>query len=228
MILHHYDNKSEKLEKALIKYLHGMEKSLIEKYGSDKTRSIIRQAKASYPEIITKMPFFNTPMYDSLIVLSSKMMALKKGMKYENICTEEFIAFSMETLETESARIPKFLRNLQGRLFVSKIFRPALKKVAKSASVNGWPTELIDGNKETNYDMKICTKECQMVNFVRSIGEEDMISYCAFSDFANAESLGYGLKQTSTIDSGVCTFSFSKKGEVAWPEAYIKVKSRNQ
>jgi len=67
--------------------------------------------------------------------------------------------------------------------------------------------------------MKVCTKDCQMVNFMCSVGEEDMIPYCSMADFTNAEALGFSLKQTSTYDSGVCTFCFNKKGKVYWPEA---------
>ena len=63
------------------------------------------------------------------------------------------------------------------------------------------------------FNMKVSTRNCQMVQFMVSVGEEDLIPYCSFADFANAESMGLGLKQTSTIDSGVYSFCFSKKGE---------------
>ena len=35
--------------------------------------------------------------------------------------------------------------------------------------------------------------------------------------------MGFGLKQTTTIDSGVCTFCFNKKGKVQWPDAIQSV-----
>ncbi len=75
--------------------------------------------------------------------------------------------------------------------------------------------------------MKICTKDCQMVNFIRAIGEDDFIPYCSFVDFANAESLGYSLKQTSKIDSGVCTFCFNKKGKIHWPDTLLKSQNKS-
>ena len=68
-------------------------------------------------------------MYDSLLVLNSKMMALKKGMKADGIGLEEFVNLHIEVLR----------------------------------------------------------------------------------------------KQTSTIDSGVCTFCFNKKGKVQWPDAVQRV-----
>jgi len=63
-----------------------------------------------------------------------------------------------------------------------------------------------------------------MVNFIKAIGEDDLIPYCSFADFAMAETLNYNLKQTSTIDSGVCTFCFTKNSKVYWPDALIGIK----
>ena len=219
----HYISKSEKLEKSLKKYLNGLEKLLIQKNGAEKTQSIIEKSKAYYPAIIKKMPFFNTPMYDQLIVLTSKMIAVKKGMKNEGVGVEEFVDFMIDDFRKSRSKIPKALRNLFGKIFLSKIVRVFLKKVGKSATENGWPTEVISGTKGDDFTMKICTKDCQMVNFMRSVGEDDFIPYCSFADFANAESLGYSLKQTSTIDSGVCTFCFNKKGKVHWPETLKEI-----
>ena len=110
-------------------------------------------------------------------------------------------------------------------MFLSKLVRGNLEKVARSVTKNGWPTELINGGKREDFEMKICTRNCMMVKFMCSFGEEDMIPYCSFSDFTNAESLGYGLHQTSTYKSGVCTFCFNKKGEVSWPETLQKIQN---
>jgi len=66
-------------------------------------------------------------------------------------------------------------------------------------------------------------KNCQMVAFWESIGEVDIDSYCVFSVFTSAELLGVGLKQVSTIDSGVCKYCFYKKGKVQWPDAVQKI-----
>ena len=162
-------------------------------------------------------------MYDSLLVLNSKMMALKKGMKAEGIGLEEFVSLQIEVLRKQTANIPKVIKKLMGRLYLSRIIRPLLKRVGRSASHNGWPTQVIDGKKSDDFNMKICTRDCQMVNFMKSVGEDDLIPYCSFADFTNAESMGFGLKQTSTIDSGVCTFCFSKKGKVQWPDAVQRV-----
>jgi len=62
----HYINKKEKLQKSLDKYLSGLENSLIFEYGGEKAQAIIGTSKSSYPDIIPYIPFFNTPMYDSL------------------------------------------------------------------------------------------------------------------------------------------------------------------
>lgn len=221
----YYCNQKEKLERSLDKYLTGFKEPLNQKYGEISTQIILEKSKAYYPAIIDKMPFFNTPMYDSLIILNSKMMALKKGMKDAGIDVEEYVGFMLERLRDNSNKIPKFLRSLSGKLFLSRLFSFYLKKVAVSATKNGWPTELIKGGTKDDFAMRICTRDCQMVSFMCAVGEEDIIPYCSFADFANAESMGFSLKQTSTIDSGVCTFCFNKKGKVYWSGELRKIQN---
>jgi len=92
-------------------------------------------------------------MYDSLVVLNSKMMALKKGMKYENVGVKDFVSFTIENLRTKTNSIPRAVRNIVGKIFLSKIVRVFLKKVAKNASENGWPTEVFSGTNLINSQM---------------------------------------------------------------------------
>jgi hypothetical protein len=77
---------------------------------------------------------------------------------------------------------------------------------------------VIDGTPQDDFEMSVETRECQMVRFWESVGEGDIIPYCTFFDFTAAESLGVGLKQVSTIDSGVCKYCFYRNGGVEWPE----------
>ncbi|MFC1873946.1 hypothetical protein ACFLYX_01455 [Chloroflexota bacterium] len=215
----HYPAQTLKLKKNLNQYLGKLEKSLEARWGLDKTSSIIKKAKVHYPEIIMEMPFFNTPMYDSLVLTCSRMLALKKAMKDEGIDVEEFVAFSIKDSREKSNRIPAMLRSIGGWIFLSKPLRIYLKRVARSCSANGWPTEVIDGGKSDNFDMKICTRDCGMVGFLQALGEDDLIPYCTFFDFTTAEAMGLGLKHVSSIDTGECVYCFDRSGKVEWPES---------
>lgn len=221
----YYLDKSKKLEKSLDAYLQKMKKPLLQRYGEKKTDSIIEKSRKYYPDIIQKMPYFETPMYDSLIVLCSRMMALKKGMKEEGINVEEYVAFNMTITRKQAEKIPSFIRKIAGRLYLSKLARLYLKRVGKSATANGWSTEVIDGKKEDDYEMKVCTRDCGMLNFISSVGEDDLKPYCTFFDFSMAEAMGIGLTQISTIDSGACTYCMSHNGKTIWPEAIEKIMS---
>lgn len=219
MITEYYISQSAKLEKSLEKYLGKQENALTKRYGAGTTGAIITSAMDHYPDIIPKIPKVNTPMYDSLLLLNSRMMALKKGMKDEGIGVEEFVSLQIETLRKQTASIPGFIKRFMGRLYLSRLIRLMLKRVGKSASKNGWPTQVIDGKKDDDFNMKIETSNCQMLNFMKSVGEGDIQPYCTFADFTTAETLGLGLKQISSIDSGTCSYCFYKKGKVQWPEA---------
>jgi len=214
----YYNDKSLKLEKSLAKYLNKIKKILVRRYGNTRANDIIEQATNHYPDIIPKIPFVSTPMYDKLLVLNSKMMALKKGMKAEGIGVEEFVSLQIEILRKQTDNIPKVIKRLMGKLYLSRIIRPLLKRVGKSATDNGWSTQVIDGKKDDDFSMKIITTNCQMINFMRSVGEEDIQPYCTFADFTTAETLGLGLQQISSIDTGTCAYCFYKKGKVHWPD----------
>jgi hypothetical protein len=215
----HYNIQTSKLGKALNQYLGKLEKLLEVRWGSDKTASIIKKAKEHYSEIMTEIPFFNTPMYDSLILTCSRMLALKKAMKDEGIGVTDFVVFCIENERAISNRMPAVLRKIGGRIFLSKPVGFLLKRVARSCTANGWPTELIDGRRSDDFNRKIITRDCGMVGFIRSVGEGDLIPYCTFFDFTMAEAMGIGLKQLSSIDTGECVYCFYQKGKVEWPES---------
>ena len=219
----YYINKTVRLSKSLDRYLTKLEKPLILRYGETRTNVILSKAKNHYPDIIPKIPFVNTPMYDTLLVLNSRMMALKKGMKDEGIGVEEFVSLQIETLRKQTKNIPVFIKKLMGKLYISRIIRPFLKRVGQSATNNSWPTEVIDGKKDEDFAMKIITTNCQMLNFMCAVGEEDIQPYCTFADFTTAETLGLGLKQISSIDTGTCAYCFNKKGKVHWPDDVQKI-----
>lgn len=217
------EKKQLKLIKSFPKYLKSIKKSMIQNFGIEKTNSVFYEAEQVYPEIVNKIPSFNTLMYDALITLASKMAALKKGMNTAGISTEEFVKFNIENTRSKAQKIPSFLRRLGGKIYLSKSMRKYLKRVAKSVTANGWPTKLIDGSKENDYEMSVETENCQMVAFWESVGESDIKPYCTFFDFTSAELLGIGLKQVSTIGSGVCKYCFYKRGNVQWPDSVQKI-----
>ncbi len=217
--------KQLKLINRFPKYLNSKRKQMILHFGAEKTEKVLSIAEHEYPKLLKKTPTFNTPMYDALMVPAGKMAALKKGMNAVGISTEEFVKFSIDDTRATGRKVPSFLLKLGGKIYLSKLMRNFLKKVGKSVTANGWPTRVIDGNKTDDFEMSVETQNCQMVAFWESIGEGDIRPYCTFFDFTSAEMLGVGLKQVSTIDSGVCKYCFYKKGKVEWPDAVLKVLS---
>lgn len=215
--------KRERLIRNFPKYLQGIESSLIHQFGEGTAAVIISEASQAYPGIAYKIPFFNTLMYDALMVQASKMAALKKGMKQAGLSTEQFVRFNIEKTRTSAGRIPSWIKQAGGKLYLSGTMRRYLKKVARSVSSHGWPTRVIDGSSQDDFIMSVETRDCQMVKFWESIGEGDIKPYCTFFDFTAAETLGVGLKQVSTIDTGVCKYCFYRNGYVEWPESIQKI-----
>ena len=217
------DRKQCRLLKSFPVFLNHKRNALIEAFGKEKTEIIISSSIESYPNIVRVLPAFNTPMYDALMSVASKMAALKKGMKAAGIQTEEFVKFNIEQTRSAAKKVPRVLKKLGGKIYLSNLMRWYLKGVAKSVSANGWPTKLINGRKNDDYVMSVETRDCQMVAFWESIGEGDIRPYCTFFDFTSAELLGIGLRQESAIDSGVCRYCFSRNGKVQWPESIRKI-----
>ena len=215
--------KQNKLIHSLPKYLRSKSKALESEFGPEKTQTVLSVATEVYPGIVSKIPDLRTPMYDALMSLAGKMAAMKKGMKAASIGTEEFVRFNIEQTRSAAQHIPGIFRKLGGKIYLSSLMRRYLNKVARSVTANGWPTYLVNGTKKDDYTMSIETPNCQMVAFWESIGEGDIRPYCTFFDFTSAELLGIGLKQVSSIDSGLCKYCFYKKGEVHWPEVVKNV-----
>ena len=213
----------QKLIKKFPRYLTKQRSKLVRYFGEDATLRICSKATESYPEIVSKVSTFHTSMYDALMIQASKMAALKKGLNSAGISTEEFVRFNIEETRLASKRIPSWMKTIGGHLYLSRLMRKYLKRVGKSVTANGWPTEVIDGTRNDDFDMIVETRDCQMIAFWESIGESDIKPYCTFFDFSAAESLGIGLKQVSSIDSGVCRYCFSKTGEVQWPAPIQKI-----
>jgi hypothetical protein len=207
------------------KYLKLKRKQMISYFGEEKTEQVFSIAKREYPKLLRKTPTFKTPMYDALMLTAGKMAALKKGMNVVGIGTEEFVRFSIDETRATGRKVASFLLKLGGKIYLSKLMRKYLKKVGKSATENGWPTRVVDGKKNDDFEMSVETQNCQMVAFWELVGEGDIRPYCTFFDFTAAELLGLGLKQVSSIDSGVCKYCFYKKGKVEWPDAVLKVLS---
>lgn len=218
-----YKKKQLKLISNFPKYLKSKRKQMILYFGAEQTGQVFSIAEREYPKLLKKTPTFNTPMYDALMVTAGKMAALKKGMNAVGIGTEEFVRFSIDETRATGKKVPSFLLKLGGKIYLSKRMRRYLKNVGESVTKNGWPTRVIDGKKTDDFEMSVETRNCQMVAFWESIGEGDIRPYCTFFDFTSAELLGIGLKQVSTIDSGVCKYCFYKKGQVEWPNAVQKV-----
>ncbi|MGQ8337046.1 hypothetical protein ACUNWD_10890 [Sunxiuqinia sp. A32] len=200
------EKKQRKLIRSFPKYLESKRKSISRQFGTEAADKIFAEARKVYPEIVIHIRSFQTPMYDALMVTASKMAAIKKGMNAIGISTEQFIRFSIEDTRSTGEKVPSFLLRFGGKVYLSKLMRRYLKKVGKSVSKNGWPTEVIDGTKSDDFEMSIETRNCQMVAFWEAIGEGDIRPYCTFFDFTSAELLGIGLKQVSTIDTGVCKY----------------------
>jgi hypothetical protein len=215
--------KQIRLMNSLSKYLKSKRKALEATYGAEKTRAIFKVANEVYPEIVCCVPTFKSSMYDTLMELASKMAALKKGMKAVGISTGEFVKFNIEQTRSSAEKVPKFLRKLGGKIYLSRPMRQYLSRVARRVTNNGWPTQFKNGGKHDDFTMSIETRNCQMVAFWESLGEGDIRPYCTFFDFTSAEALGIGLRQVSDIDTGVCKYCFYKNSNVYWPDSIQRI-----
>lgn len=222
MIEKYYIDKSQHLEKPLGRYLGQMRGPLVLRYGQFKADAIVQNAKGYYPEIIPMIPFYSTPMYDQLILVCSRMMALKKAMKDEGLDVVEFVGFNLTTMEARLKRIPLFIRKLLGGWFFIWPVRWYLGHVARSATNNGWPTEVVVATRKYAFDLSVLTRDCGMLRFIDSVGEGDLRPYCTFFDFAAAEAFGIGLVHESSIDSGTCAYAISRDGRIIWPDAIVE------
>ncbi len=211
----YYSDKQEKLVKKFKKTLNRYNKRLSLQYGPEFSKTIQDDAMENFKELIPNIPHYKAASYQEIILINAQIIAIMRAMMKEGKTVEDTLKIQVDLFKEDWGKIPK----LMGRIFVSKIGGYFLNKLAKKVTSEGWDTEYKKGTANDDFDVSIVTKNCGVVEYLKSEGMTDYLKYCNCSDFLMFSSMDIGLRQPNTIESGKCTFCMKYKGKSEIPKS---------
>ncbi len=211
----HYLGKEEKLLKKFNRTLARYLKEITPKYGHEFSELVRVSAREKFLELIPRIPYYNAKSYQEIILTNAILIALTRAMREHGKSVEDSLRIQVKIMREKYARIPRFV----GRIFASNIGGYFLNRLAIKVTQEGWNTEYIKGTTEDDYDVSIITRQCGVVEYLRSEQEFDYLKYCNFSDFLMFPQMNIGLKQTSQIESGECRYCMKHDDHTEIPES---------
>ena len=212
----YFRNKKKFLKehRAIMKLGRGfMESSL----GREKADDVVRRSEVRYEALLTEMPYiggWDNPHTDTLTQVVS-FLALYFVLKEEGKTTEEIGALIHRISERKVETMPRLLRSLLGRLYMSEFWRKRTQRKAllsrQKEYAGNFVYEVMDG-KPGEYEWGINYLECAIVKFFHRQGADDLTPYMCYVDYILFPGMGIDLKRTGTIGQGCsqCDFRFSR------------------
>lgn len=209
----YYVDKKLKLRKKFKKTLQRYGEILSVRYGEDFSSEIEKRAVVYFEDLIPNIPFYQASSYQEIILLNAQIIAIIRAMERQGKTVEDTVTIQVELLEEDYKKIPKFA----GRVFVSKIGGFFLNKLAQKVTKEGWETDYIKGTNNDDFDVSIVTKNCGVIEYLKSENMMHYAEYCNFSDFLMFRAMNIGLTQPQVIKNGKCVFCMKYKGESEIP-----------
>lgn len=209
----YYTKQQDKLVKKFKKTLKRYKPRLSAQYGETFAETINTDAMAYFIELIPRIPYYETAIYQPIILLNAQLIAIVKAMKTHGKIVEDVFRIQADFFKEDYKKIPGFM----GRIYVSRLVGYFLGKMAKKGSEEGWQAEVIRGKTTDDFDISVITKKCGLVEYLKSEGMTDYLKYCNFSDFIMFPAMNIGLKQPCAIEDGQCVYCMKYKGQSEIP-----------
>ena len=220
----YYIGKEKKLTRKLYKTLKRFEPELNARYGNELFAAVQKNAIRHFTRLIPAIPRYQAASYQEIILVNAQLVSIIRAMKDAGKSLEETLQIQATLFKQEFRRIPRFA----GRIFVSSIGRFFLQKLARKVTREGWDTGVVAGGPGDDFDVSVVTTQCGVVKYLTSEGMTDMLKYCNMSDFLMFPAMNIGLRQTSTIEKGACTYCMKYRGSTEMPQSLEAIYERRQ
>jgi hypothetical protein len=194
-------------------------RGLIEaRYGMEKAGDVIRRSEVRYEALLAEMPYiggWDNSLTDTLTQVGS-MLALYFVLKEEGKSTEEIGELVHRIADRKVETMPRFLRNMLGKLYMSGFWRKRTKKKAlisqKKEHAGNFVFEVVEGKRD-EFEWGINYLECAIAKFFYQQGADEFTPYMCYVDYILFPGMGIDLKRAGTIRQGCshCDFRFTRK-----------------
>ena len=204
---------------------------IIELYGEEIARKILREARESFEKLIPQIPYIggDENRRTETLIESVKYLAFYKAMKKQGKTAEEtgkvlYDALITQIDKTQQKMPPTEWQNPE------KYFKKRKKGAEESQErrySGDYVYEFVLGDgKEFDYGYDYT--ECASQKFYRNHGADEFLPFYCYLDYPICSIIGLGLSRTMTLAEGheKCNHRFrpGRGTKLAWPPPFLKKK----
>ncbi len=172
------------------------------------------EARQEFEELLLDVPYVGgkSNVYSDMLIKAAAILSLYRSLLRERVSLEEFGKLLEEITKVYMDGIPRFVRKLAGKLWMSQLFKKMITKQALKSQERlyegDFVYEVVSSNNDYKWGMNYL--ECGIVKFFHNQGELALAEYACILDFYMFPAIGVGLKRTKTIAQGcdMCDFRF--------------------
>ena len=218
-----YVSRTPQLLKSFDRAISLAKPLLIARYG-DEADVLMQDSRRQYLELIPQIPYIGdrNPLLDVFFFPATRHLGIFKAFREHGKTVEEVGQLVYEIGEAEIRAIPGLARRVIGILWFSRWFRGRVRRRAALSGEREYPAGYVvafvqgDG---IEFDFEFDYIECAVLNLYRQQGAAELVPYVCAIDKIASESLGWGLRRTTTLAEGgaMCKFQFKKGGQTCVP-----------
>lgn len=230
----YYMKNKVKLMSEFDKIIHISKEILLRQFNESKMEVMFNEIRKNYENLIPELPYIGGRKnpFTSMIVSCVSMLAFFRTLENEGLSYREIGQFNYELWEKiNKIRVHKLEKVGQNPIdqHFNDTYLTFCKNLAKISQQRkypeDWVMEYIEGDGKT-FDYCLKFTECGVHKVFKKLGAEKYIPWLCLTDYAQANTFGFGFTITQTIKNGdpVCDHKFLKKGTTprAWPPDKIQ------
>ena len=215
-------------------HFEGTEKVLVTRFGTGRTKSLMKDIRQEYEALGPVMPYIGGEenMFTEWLTYGVYYLAVYRVLKAQGHGVEEAGKVIFDTFQV-MADYPKWLLHVVGSLKYNEKYISQLKNAAAKTQERRYPGDWVATFVESNgagFDYGIDITECGICKFYRSQGADELAPYLCLSDYVVSDAFDRGLVRYKTLAEGaeVCDFRFKKGRETfvnplreGWPPQFL-------
>lgn len=194
-----------------------MNVSLVVRYGKAFARTLEREARQEYEQLIPEIPYINgarARLLNRFLLITAQELAVYKALKKHAKPPAEAWELCHEALRCRLADIPPWKRWLLRHFMFSQLVRKIIARRARQQQkvrFGDFEVEYVIGER-SEFDFGVNYLQCGNLTFVKKHGGKEFAPYLCMSDIALSEAMGWGLIRTQTLADGCfhCDFRFKQ------------------
>jgi hypothetical protein len=194
--------------------MHATNKVLSTQFKEESILRVNQIAQQEFEEQLLEVPYIGgrSNIYSDMLIKAAATLSLYRALLREGVSLEGFGKLLEEITKVYMNGIPRVIRKLAGKLWMSRIFIKIINKQALKSQTQVYEEDFVYEvvSACNGYKWGINYLECGIVKYFQKQGEFALAEYACMLDFYMFPAIGVDLKRTKTIAQGhdLCDFRF--------------------